>query len=107
MMRVFRFLLLLMLAMSWSVGLCIDNTESVLNEQEKNTTKMIDTKETELEDAIDEYKKALKKKKEMMIKLQKTVTKIEFVMKENQVLRKKMIKYWEDVKDSHNSMQSL
>jgi len=93
-----------MLAMSWSVGLCIDNTESVLNEQEKNTTKMIDTKETELEDAIDEYKKALKKKKEMMKKLWKTVKKIEFLMKENQVLRKKTLKYWEDVKQSHHSL---
>ena len=107
MMRVFRFLLLLMLAMSWSVGLCIDNTEDALSEQEKNTTKMIATKETELEDAIDDYKKALEKKKEMMTKLWKTVTKIEFLMKENQVLRKKMIKYWEDVKQSQNSMQSL
>ena len=106
-MRVFKLLQLLMLGMSWSVGMCIDNTEDASSDQEKETTKMILGKKTDLDDAIDEYKEALEKKKEMMTKLWKTVTKIEFLMKENQVLRKEMIKYWEDVKQSHSSIQSI
>lgn len=106
-MRVFRFLLLLMLGMSWSVAFCVNNTENASSNQEKETTKMISAQKEKLDDAIDEYKKALEKKKEMMTKLWKTVKKIEFLMKENQVLRKEVIKYWEDVKQSHSSMQSL
>ena len=91
-----------------SETLCHNNNEAnTLETQKKLTNNMIGTKKDELEDAIDGYKKALEKKKEMMTKLWKTVTKIEFLMKENQVLRKKTLKYWEDVKQSHAHVQSL
>ena len=43
----------------------------------------------------------------MIMALWKTVAEVEFLMKENQVLRKEMIKYWEDVKQSHTNVQSL
>jgi len=87
---------------------CITQNLSFTVDMQKMQTELLITgKQTELKIAINKYKEALKKKKEMMTKLWKTATKIEFLMKENQVLRKEMIKYWEDVKQSHSSMQSL
>ena len=79
--------------------------ETSVEPQKMQTNTMIEGKKGELEDAIDEYKKALEKKKEMMTKLWKNVAKVEFLMKENQVLRKEIIKHWEDVKQSHISVQ--
>ena len=65
---------------------CVNNTKAkALKQQKKDTFEMLKTKKGDLEDAIDDYKDALEKKKEMMKKLWKTATKIEFLMKENQV----------------------
>ena len=86
---------------------CFDNSESVLDQQVKDTNDAIKEKQKDLEDAIDAYKEALEKKRKMMVKLWKTTTKIEFLMKENQVLRKEMIKHWKDVKHSHANVKSL
>ena len=80
---------------------CTDNTESVVDSEKKDTKKIIKKKEGELEKAIDAYEDALEKKRSEMTKLWKIVKRIELLMKENQVLRKKTIKYWEDVKQSH------
>ena len=92
--------------MVWSFvsAVCIDNTESVTSQLEKKTKKMLDTEEDNLEDAIDTYKEALEKKREMMIKLWTAVAEIEYLMKDNQVLRKEMIHDWNDVKSLHSVM---
>ena len=107
MMRVFRFLLLLILSMSWGLALCFNNSESVTSLQETQTKQMLIGQKINLISSIDTYKEALEKKKKMIMALWKTVAKVEFLMKENQVLRKEMIKYWEDVKQSHTNVQSL
>jgi len=80
---------------------CTDNTQSVVDSEKEDTKNIIKDKEGDLEDAIDAYEEALEKKRSEMTKLWKIVKRIEFLMKENQVLRKKTIKYWEDVKQSH------
>ena len=86
---------------------CGSNTESNTTNQQDATEEMIHDKQKELNDAIDDYKEALEKKKEMMQKLWTTTAHIEFLMKENQIMRKEMIKHWRDVKDTQASGQSL
>ncbi len=106
-MSVFQILLMLMLAFSSGSAFCFDNTESVLDDEENKTKTKIEDKQKKLNKAINKYKEALKKKKEMMQKLWTTTAHIEFLMKENQIMRKEMIKHWRDVKDTQASGQSL
>ena len=108
-MGILRSLLLLLFVLDMAVGFvpCANNTENNTTNQQDATEEMIHDKQKELNDAIDDYKKALEKKKEMMQKLWTTTAHIEFLMKENQIVRKEMIKHWRDVKDTQASGQSL
>jgi exonuclease VII small subunit len=67
---------------------------------------MLSQQENILVQVIDNYKEGLKKKREMMQALRKTVAEIEYLMKENQVLRKEMIQHWDDVIPLHSVMKS-
>lgn len=99
-------LLCLLLSDAFSVAKCYNNTESVTTTLENETTTMLSQQENILVQVIDNYKEGLKKKREMMQALRKTVTEIEYLMKENQVLRKEMIQYWDDVIPLHSVMKS-
>ena len=56
-----------------------------------------DKKKKIKKEVIKNYKDALKKKKERMITLLKVMREIEYLMKANQIERKRTIKYWNDV----------
>jgi len=99
-------LLCLLLSDAFSVAKCYNNTESVTTTLENETTTMLSQQENILVQVIDNYKEGLKKKREMMQALRKTVAEIEYLMKENQVLRKEMIQYWDDVIPLHSVMKS-
>ena len=86
---------------------CTDNTESVTSQQEKKTKQMLSEEEKRLKDAIADYKEALQKKREMMMILWKTTKEIEFVMKENHILRKRIMKHWENVRHSPSDVHSF
>jgi len=103
MMKIVFVVCIIFLGITQSEAFCIDNVDqqSEAESQKDDTKEMINGKQKDLEKAINAYKKALKKKKEMMTKLWKTTTEIEFLMKENQVIRRRMIKHWESVKNTH------
>ena len=107
MMSIFQVLLVLMLAFTSGEAICINNSETVLGKEMNKTKQKIEEKQKKLNKAINKYKDALKKKKEMMQKLWTTTAHIEFLMKENQIMRKEMIKHWRDVKNTQASGQSL
>lgn len=82
---------------------CIDHqNENVTSQKEEDTKEMIKKEEDAIKKAIDDYKEALEKKKEMMTKLWKATASIESLMKQNQLLRKEIIKHWEGVKQSQS-----
>jgi len=105
-----KFLLIWIITLNVLLGNCfINNNPSdiiLIQTLKENTTTMLSGKENELKEAVKLYKEALEKKKEMMEVLWKTVTEVEFIMKENQISRKAMIDYWKYVKQSHTTVQS-
>ena len=82
---------------------CINNVDQANQSQSQKTmtVAMLKRKQKELEAAIDKYKEALEKKKEAMTTLWKTTTEIEYLMKENHIIRKQIIKHWESMKNLH------
>jgi len=102
------FACILVLSMAWGPGIprCFNNTQPadivLIKMYETETKKMLAKKENKLiNEAIKDYKEALEEKKKTMMKLWKTTTEVEFLMKENQMIRKRMIKHWESVKNTH------
>jgi len=95
------FILLVSLISTDSLALCYNNTESVLDSQKEKTKKMINKKKKEIIITIGKYEEALKEKRKKMIELWKLTTEVEFLMKENQQLRKRIIKHWKETKALH------
>ena len=90
-------------------GVCINNIteDNVIGKQRDKTIEMLSEEERKLKDAISDYKEVLEKKNEMMMILWKTTNEIEYVMKENHILRKRIMKHWENVKYSPSDAQSF
>ena len=107
MMKIGFFVWILVLNMALGVGIpkCFNNTQPtdgiLIETLKQETTTMLAKKENKLKQVIKKYKEALAKKRERMLTLWKTTTEIEFLMKENQVIRRRMIKHWESVKNTH------
>jgi len=100
-MRKFFLVAFILSSTLWAMVPCTTNVSYEMDILEVDTEQMLTTEEGILKKAIIRYKEALDKKREMMEKLWKATTEIEFLMKHNQELRKEMIKHWENVKQSH------
>jgi len=80
---------------------CSTSMQTQVDILKLDTKSMISRKENTIKKEVNKYANALKKKKEAMVKLLKTIKKIEALMKINQQERRKIIKHWDDVSKSH------
>ena len=103
MMKIVFLVWILVMNMAWGDTMCMnnDNDKPLIESLKQDTITMLGKKEIKLKRVIKKYKEALAEKRKMMMKLWKTTTEIEFLMKENQIIRRRMIKHWESVKNTH------
>jgi len=103
MMKIVFLVWILVMNMAWGDTMCMnnDNDKPLIESLKQETINMLGKKEIKLKRVIKKYKEALAEKRKMMMKLWKTTTEIEFLMKENQIIRRRMIKHWESVKNTH------
>ena len=108
-MKSFLLIFGILFSMTYSVAspICTTNTEFVVSDLQSDTEKMLKKEKKNLKKAVKAYKEALEKKKKMMMILWKTTTEIEFVMKENHILRKRIMKHWENVRHSPSDVHSF
>ena len=77
------------------------DTETSTGPQTTQTLNLIQTKEEDVKRELDKYKEALKEKKKRMTEMLRTLMGIEALMMKNQVTRKEILKYWENVSQTH------
>ena len=74
----------------------IKNTQTSVSSEKEDTVDIIEEKENDIKEKIDDYADALDKKIEKMKVLLKTMRHTEELMKANQIRRRNILKLWDN-----------